>query len=92
MKRYYVYMLRCRKGALYTGYTGNLKRRLREHEAGRASRFTRVRLPVRLVYAEKQKSVKAAMRRERHIKSMTREEKLALISAKSRSTLKGGLK
>jgi predicted GIY-YIG superfamily endonuclease len=82
MKRYFVYMLRCGKGALYTGYTGNLKRRLREHEEGRASRFTRARLPVRLVYSEKQNSVKAAMRRERSIKAMTREKKLALISKK----------
>ena len=86
MKRYYVYMLRCRKGALYTGYTGNLKRRLGEHEAGRASRFTRARLPVRLVYAEKQNSLKVAMRRERQIKGMTRRQKLALISKK----VKGG--
>lgn len=80
LKRYFVYMLRCRKGDLYTGYTGNLRRRLREHEAGRASRFTRARLPVQLVYSERCGSVRSAMARERQIKGLSRGQKLSLVS------------
>ena len=77
---YYVYLLRCRDGTLYTGYTDNPERRLRVHNAGKGAKYTRSRLPVELVYPEQCPDKSAALRREREIKRMRRAEKLALIS------------
>ncbi len=77
---YYVYLLRCRDGTLYTGYTDNPERRLRVHNAGKGAKYTRSRLPVELVYQEQCPDKSAALRREREIKGMRRAEKLALIS------------
>ena len=77
---YYVYLLRCRDGTLYTGYTDNPERRLRVHNAGKGAKYTRSRLPVELVYQEQSPDKSAALRREREIKRMRRAEKLALIS------------
>ena len=77
---YYVYLLRCRDGTLYTGYTDNPERRLRVHNAGKGAKYTRARLPVELVYQEQCPDKSAALRREREIKRMRRAEKLALIS------------
>ena len=77
---YYVYLLRCRDGTLYTGYTDNPERRLRVHNAGKGAKYTRSRLPVELVYQEQCPDKSAALRRERQIKRMRRAEKLALIS------------
>lgn len=75
----YVYMLRCRDGSLYTGWTNNLEKRLKAHNSGVASKYTRTRLPAELVYSEEWESKEAAMSREWHIKRLTREEKLKLI-------------
>lgn len=77
---YYVYLLRCRDGTRYTGYTDNPERRLRVHNAGKGAKYTRSRLPVELVYQEQCPDKSAALRREREIKRMRRAEKLALIS------------
>ena len=77
---YYVYLLRCRDGTLYTSYTDNPERRLRVHNAGKGAKYTRSRLPVELVYQEQCPDKSAALRREREIKRMRRAEKLALIS------------
>lgn len=77
---YYVYLLRCRDGTLYTGYTDNPERRLRVHNAGKGAKYTRSRLPVELVYQEQCPDKSAALRREWEIKGMRRAEKLALIS------------
>ncbi len=59
-----VYLLRCSDGSLYTGITNDLPKRLKAHAAGRASKYTRSRLPVRLVYSEPQRSKSAALKRE----------------------------
>ena len=75
----YVYMLRCRDGSLYTGWTNDLEKRLKAHNSGVASKYTRARLPAELVYYEEWESKEAAMSREWHIKRLTREEKLKLI-------------
>lgn len=75
----YVYMLRCRDGSLYTGWTNDLEKRLKAHNSGTASKYTRTRLPAELVYFEEWESKEAAMSREWHIKQLTREEKLKLI-------------
>ena len=79
----YVYMLRCRDGSLYTGWTNDLEKRLKAHNSGSASKYTRTRLPAELVYFEEWESKEAAMSREWHIKRLSREEKLQLIENRS---------
>ena len=79
----YVYMLRCRDGSLYTGWTNDLEKRLKAHNSGVASKYTRARLPAELVYSEEWESKEAAMSREWHIKRLSREEKLKLIENRS---------
>ena len=74
-----VYMLRCGDGSLYTGITNNLPKRLRAHAAGRASRYTRSRLPVETVYKEPQPSRSVALQREAAIKRLNRRQKDRLI-------------
>ncbi len=77
----WVYILRCRDGSLYTGWSSDLQRRLARHRAGRASRYTASRLPVELVYEATMDGRGAAMREEARIKSLDRAAKLALIDA-----------
>ena len=76
-----VYMLRCADGSLYTGITNDLARRLAAHRAGTASRYTRSRRPVRLVYRERRRSRSAALKREAAIKRLPRAAKLRIIGA-----------
>ena len=78
---YWVYILRCADGTLYTGCTNDLDRRLRAHQAGRGAKYTRSRLPVELVYQEAVPDRSAALRREAAIKRLDRRRKLALIAA-----------
>lgn len=82
---YWVYILRCRDGTLYTGITDDLDRRLRAHNAGTGAKYTRGRGPVELVYREEQPDRSAALRREWAIKRLTRHEKLALIQETQKS-------
>jgi len=77
--RWVVYMLRCRDGSLYTGITNDLSKRLAAHRAGTGARYTRARLPVRLVYREARATRGAALRREAAIKRLRRAAKLALL-------------
>ena len=77
----WVYLLRCADGSLYTGWTIDLDARLRRHEAGKASAYTRSRLPVELALALPMPDRSAAMREEARIKGLERVEKLALIEA-----------
>lgn len=74
-----VYMLRCGDGSLYTGWTNDLDRRVKAHQAGLGSKYTRSRLPVELVWYEECSSREVAMSREWHIKRMSRREKLDMI-------------
>lgn len=76
-----VYMLRCRDGSLYTGITNDLPKRLAAHAAGKASRYTRSRLPVRVAYQEPQPTKSSAMKREAAIKRLPRRAKLVLVKA-----------
>jgi putative endonuclease len=71
----YVYILRCGDGSLYTGITTDLPRRIEQHQAGRASRYTRSRLPVALVWSGEVGSWSVALREERRIKALKRAEK-----------------
>jgi putative endonuclease len=75
----WVYMLRCRDGSLYTGWTNDLDRRVGKHSAGKASRYTASRLPVELAAAWPMSDRGAAMREEMRIKRLSREEKLAFL-------------
>jgi putative endonuclease len=77
---WYVYMVRCRDDTLYTGITSDLEGRLAAHRDGAASKYTRVRLPVRLVYQERHSSRSTASKREAAIKKLGRSAKLALIA------------
>lgn len=76
---YFVYMLRCKDGSLYTGITTDLERRLLMHQVGKGSRYTRAKGAVSMAYSEKQPSRGAALRREAAIKKLPREKKLYLI-------------
>ena len=77
----YCYIVRCRDGSLYTGWTNDLEKRMKAHNAGTGDRYTRSRRPVALVYCEEFETREAAMSREWHIKhKLTREEKLKLIA------------
>lgn len=77
----YTYILTCADGTLYTGWTNDLPRRLSAHNAGKGARYTRCRLPVKLVYAEAHADKREAMRREYAIKQLTRAQKLALLKS-----------
>lgn len=76
---YYVYILCCGDGTLYTGYTDDPERRVKVHNAGKGAKYTRSRLPVELVYQEECEDKSTALRRERAIKALTRDQKIKLI-------------
>ena len=78
---WYVYMLRCGDGTLYTGVTDDVERRLAAHRAGRGAKYTRGRGPLELVYREEQPDKSAALRREIQIKGLSRPAKLTLCES-----------
>jgi len=77
---WYVYVLRCNDGTLYAGCAIDLHERLQKHNQGVASKYTRSRLPVQIVYSEVLPDRGSALRREMAIKALSRQEKLLLIS------------
>jgi len=76
---WFVYLLRCNDGSLYTGVAKDVIRRCEQHNAGTASRYTRSRIPVRVEYQESHVTRSLALKREAAIKAMLRQEKEALI-------------
>ncbi len=76
---WYVYILRCGDGTLYTGITDNIPRRLAVHRSGKGAKYTRGRGPLELAYTEEVPDKSAALRREYQIKRLTRQEKERLI-------------
>ena len=76
---WYIYILRCGDGTLYTGSTDNVEKRLAAHRAGKGAKYTRGRGPLELVYSEQLPDKSSALRREYEIKRLTRPEKLKLI-------------
>lgn len=78
-QKWFLYILRCADGSLYTGITNDLDRRLRLHGAGKASRYTRTRRPVELVYRERCIGRARALVRECAVKDLGRARKLELI-------------
>lgn len=75
----YTYILRCSDGTLYTGWTNDLDARLKAHNSAKGARYTRSRLPIKLIYFEEFETKEEAMSREWHIKRLSRQDKLQLI-------------
>ena len=74
-------MVRCSDDSLYTGYTNELENRIEAHNSGKGAKYTRSRLPVKLVYYEEFETKEEAMSREWHIKRLTRKAKEKLMTA-----------
>lgn len=76
---HFVYILRCRDGTLYTGYTNNLEKRVRTHNTGKWAKYTRGRIPVELVYSESYETESEARKREIEVKKLSKKEKEEII-------------
>ena len=81
----YTYILKCSDDTLYCGWTNDLEKRLETHNAGKGAKYTRARLPVKLVYYEEFETKEEAMSREVKIKKLSRQEKLRLINSTQQS-------
>ena len=81
----FVYIVRCSDGTLYTGWAVDVAARVKAHNAGRGAKYTRTRLPVKLVYSEELPTRAEAMQRERQIKRYPRAKKLALSRRKRKT-------
>lgn len=86
-REHIVYMLKCKDSTLYTGYTTDLARRVKEHEEGKGAKYTRGRGPFQVVYIERQETKEEAMRREYEIKQLSRKEKVKLIQQQLRDVM-----
>lgn len=78
-KKWYLYVLRCGDGTLYTGITTDVQARFAQHQAGKGAKYTRGRGPLELVYTEECDDHSAALKRELAIKALSREEKERMI-------------
>lgn len=79
--KFYVYILRCKDKTLYTGYTPDLEQRVKKHKAGKGAKYTRTRLPVKLVWFKEYKYFKLAFMEELRIKKISKSRKEKLILA-----------
>lgn len=89
---YFVYILKCGNGSLYTGITTDVERRLTEHKSGKGARYTRAKGAGEIVRIERKKNRSTASKREAEIKKMSRAEKLKLVAsirAKGKSSKSG---
>ena len=75
----YTYIVKCKDGSLYTGWTNTLEKRIRDHNEGKGAKYTKSRRPVMLAYYEEFQTKEEAMRREYAIKKMRRKEKEKLL-------------
>lgn len=82
----YTYMLRCRDGTFYTGWTNDLRHRLTTHRSGKGAKYTRARLPVELVWFETADTKEEAMSREWHVKRLSRSQKQKLADSINKDT------
>ena len=80
----YTYIVECADGSLYCGWTNDLDKRIKDHNAGKGAKYTKTRLPVKLVYFEEFDTKEEAMSREWHIKQLRREKKMELIAKMSK--------
>lgn len=84
----YTYILKCCDATLYTGWTTDLKKRVKMHNAKKGAKYTKSRTPVSLVYFEEYESKQEAMKREWAIKHLKREDKLRLVEQMNSDKLK----
>ena len=82
---YYTYILKCKDGSLYTGWTNDLEQRVAAHNTGKGAKYTKARRPVELVYFEEFETKEQAMKREYAIKQMARKDKLELVRRKEKA-------
>ncbi len=80
--KWYLYILRCKDGSLYTGITTDVEKRLEAHRSGKGAKYTRGRAPLELVYREECGDHSQALKRELEIKALPRDKKLLLIGEK----------
>ena len=85
MQQFFVYILRCGDGTLYTGWTTDIAARLKAHTEGKGARYTRGRRPLTLVYQQKTETKQTAMQLEARIKRLKKAEKLALIETQNKT-------
>lgn len=85
----YTYILKCRDGSLYTGWTNDIENRLDNHRSGRGAKYTKGRGPLELVYLEVFDTKSEAMRREAYIKRLTKNQKIDLLKASNWKELLG---
>lgn len=85
--QFYVYILKCRDGSFYTGYTKDLAERTRQHQTGKGARYTKAHPPECLAYVETFESRSQAMKREREIKKLSHQQKQALIVSNGKNPL-----
>ncbi len=85
-KKNYTYMVRCRDGSLYTGWTNDLEKRIQAHNQGMGAKYTKTRRPVELVYYEEYESKIQAMKREYEIKQLPKKKKEEMVSNFSESS------
>ena len=81
----YTYILKCKDGSLYTGWTNDLEQRVAAHNTGKGAKYTKARRPVELVYFEEFETKEQAMKREYAIKQMARKDKLELVRRKEKA-------
>ena len=81
----YTYILKCKDGNLYTGWTNDLEQRVAAHNTGKGAKYTKARRPVELVYFEEFETKEQAMKREYAIKQMARKDKLELVRRKEKA-------
>ena len=77
----YTYILKCKDGSLYTGWTKDLEKRICDHNAGKGAKYTKARRPVELAYFEAFQTKEEAMKREYAIKQMPRRKKIELLAS-----------
>jgi putative endonuclease len=77
--RYWVYMVQCKDGTYYTGYTKDLENRIALHKSGRGAKYVKYKLPAELVYAKQYRYYKNALNEEKRVKTLTRQQKSELV-------------
>lgn len=80
MIMWFVYILLCEDESLYTGVTNNLEKRFLDHKNGKGGRYTRSHKPIKIIYSEQLESQSEALKRERQIKSWSREQKIRILN------------
>ncbi|MBI2039619.1 GIY-YIG nuclease family protein [Candidatus Microgenomates bacterium] len=79
---WFVYVLLCKDGSLYTGVSNNLEKRFSDHKNGKGGHYTRSHQPLKMIYSEKLPNQSEALKRERQIKGWSREQKIRILGLK----------